>query len=133
MVQTYPRLIQRVIVCGGRDYDDRNFLFGRLWTLHGERGPFTRLYHGDAKGADRLAEEWAVAAGVHYVPVAAKWYRPDGSLDRGAGIRRNGHMLALARPDLVIAFPGGNGTANMVERARAAGVEVVDYGDPDAL
>lgn len=29
-----------------------------------------------------------------------------------------------AKPDLVIAFPGGRGTADMVRRARAAGIEV---------
>lgn len=30
------------------------------------------------------------------------------------------------KPDLVVAFPGGRGTADMVQRARAAGVEVLE-------
>jgi UDP-N-acetylmuramoylalanine-D-glutamate ligase len=33
-------------------------------------------------------------------------------------------MLKEGRPDLVVAFPGGKGTANMVAQARAAGIRV---------
>jgi hypothetical protein len=35
-------------------------------------------------------------------------------------------MLDEGKPDLVIAFPGGGGTADMMRRARAAGVEVLE-------
>ena len=35
-------------------------------------------------------------------------------------------MLEEGRPDLVIAFPGGRGTADLVARARRAGVEVME-------
>ena len=38
---------------------------------------------------------------------------------------RNREMLERGRPDLVIAFPGGPGTANMVKLAREAGIEVI--------
>jgi hypothetical protein len=31
-------------------------------------------------------------------------------------------MLDQGKPDLVVAFPGGRGTANLVKQARAAGV-----------
>jgi predicted Rossmann-fold nucleotide-binding protein len=30
------------------------------------------------------------------------------------------------KPDLVVAFPGGSGTADMVSRARGAGIEVIE-------
>jgi UDP-N-acetylmuramoylalanine-D-glutamate ligase len=33
-------------------------------------------------------------------------------------------MLRDGRPELVVAFPGGKGTAHMVKLARAAGVPV---------
>jgi UDP-N-acetylmuramoylalanine-D-glutamate ligase len=33
-------------------------------------------------------------------------------------------MLDEGKPDLVVAFPGGRGTANMVQQAHRAGVEV---------
>jgi hypothetical protein len=34
-------------------------------------------------------------------------------------------MLDESKPDLVVAFPGGPGTANMIKLARAAGVMVI--------
>jgi hypothetical protein len=37
-------------------------------------------------------------------------------------------MIAEARPDLVVAFPGGAGTADMVKQARAARIEVIEIG-----
>jgi hypothetical protein len=43
-------------------------------------------------------------------------------LGRSAGPIRNQAMLDEGRPDLVVAFPGHHGTADMVRRARAAGV-----------
>ena len=39
---------------------------------------------------------------------------------------RNQRMLDEGKPDLVVAFPGGRDTADMVRRARSAGVEVVE-------
>lgn len=45
-----------------------------------------------------------------------------------AGPIRNKQMLDEGKPDLVLAFPGGRGTANMVTQARKAGVRVVDVG-----
>jgi hypothetical protein len=39
---------------------------------------------------------------------------------RAAGPRRNQRMLEDFRPDLVVAFPGGRGTAYMVRRAGLA-------------
>jgi hypothetical protein len=42
----------------------------------------------------------------------------------GAGYFRNVQMLEEGKPDLVVAFLGGKGTAMMVKIARAAGVEV---------
>jgi hypothetical protein len=35
-------------------------------------------------------------------------------------------MLGQGHPDLVVAFPGGRGTADMVRRANAAGVRVME-------
>ena len=35
-------------------------------------------------------------------------------------------MLDEGKPDLVIAFPGGKGTADMARRAREAGIEVIE-------
>ena len=39
---------------------------------------------------------------------------------------QNHRMITEGAPDLVIAFAGGFGTADMVEQAKAAGVEVIE-------
>ena len=44
-----------------------------------------------------------------------------------AGPIRNRHMMTW-KPDAVIAFPGGSGTADMVSIARKAGIPVYEYG-----
>ncbi len=67
-----------------------------------------------------MAREWAEA---RRVPVQT--FRPDWKrFRRAAGPIRNKQMITEGKPDLVVAFPGGRGTANMVELARAAGVPV---------
>lgn len=45
---------------------------------------------------------------------------------KAAGPMRNQKMLDEYKPDLVVALPGGRGTADMVSRARVAGVEVIE-------
>lgn len=109
----------RVIVCGGRDFAHRPLLDFTLDTLRHRYG-VDELAHGGASGADRLAGEWAASRGVPMRVFAADW-RGDG---RSAGPRRNQRMLERFKPDAVIAFPGGRGTADMVRRARQAGVPV---------
>ena len=61
---------------------------------------------------------------------ALKAQHPDMSVIHGAaaGPVRNGEMLSRGKPDVVIAFPGGRGTANMCEQAMTAGVRVVRVG-----
>lgn len=104
----------RVLVCGGRDFSD----FGLLCEVLDEVKP-TYLIHGNARGADTLAGQWAFMRGVRGIACPANWAR-DG---KRAGPLRNQRMLGQA-PDLVVAFPGGRGTADMVARARKAGVPV---------
>ena len=108
----------RVIVCGGRAYDDYEGLERTLDGLH-ERHRFTLLIHGACYGADRFAGKWATARGIPVESVPANWKR----FGKQAGPHRNAEMLTR-KPDLVIAFPGGKGTADMVNKARKAGVEV---------
>ena len=48
----------RVLVCGGREFRNRSFLFDVLDKFHAAT-PFDLLIHGGARGADRLAGDWA--------------------------------------------------------------------------
>ena len=116
----------RVLICGGRKYEDRTVLYGALDRLHAAR-PFTLVIAGGARGADTLAAEWAAERGVPIQVYMAEWER----LGRKAGPIRNQRMLDEGKPDLVVAFPGGRGTAGMMALARAAGVEVVQITERD--
>jgi NADPH:quinone reductase-like Zn-dependent oxidoreductase len=111
----------RVLVCGGLDYTDRAELHAELDRLHAEYG-FETIIAGAAGSVDTLAVEWAQAHGIAtQVFRAAAW----GTLRRTAGQLRNARILAESRPDIVVAFPGGRRTANMVKQAKAAGVWVL--------
>lgn len=112
----------RVLVCGGRDYSDREHTQNTLTELHARRGPITTVIHGAARGADTEGMLWAIATqGVGSVAFPADWNR----YGKAAGAMRNERMLTEGKPDLVVAFPGGVGTADMVRRAKKAGVEVI--------
>jgi hypothetical protein len=110
----------KVLVCGGRDFDDRAALDAALDRLHARRS-VTLLIAGGAPGADTMAEQWARDRGIRTRIYMAQW----NIYGRAAGPIRNARMLRKGRPDLVVAFPGGSGTAGMVALAREAGVEVV--------
>lgn len=107
----------RVLVCGGRDFEDHASLFAELDKLPRDG---LVIIHGGARGADTLAELWAARAGVSRHRFPANWDR-DG---KAAGPIRNQRMIDRGRPDIVIAFPGGRGTADMIRKAEAAGVPV---------
>lgn len=116
------RSVVKVLVCGGRDFEDSRLLYDTLDKLHAEYR-FHTIIHGDARGADRMAERWADDVGLTFVEVyTAEWE----AYGRSAGYFRNQRMLDEGKPDLVVAFPGGKGTALMVELAKKAGVKVIE-------
>lgn len=117
----------KVLVCGGRDYADARALAEVLDAI-GRETPITRLIHGAARGADSLAAAWAKSRGIPASAFPADW-KTDG---RAAGFVRNARMLREGRPEVVVAFPGGKGTAHMVNLARAAGVPVREIAGPAA-
>lgn len=105
----------RGLVCGGRHYER---LFAVMDDVVSHESDFV-LIHGNAPGADSLADAWGLSRRA-YVDYPAQWQR----LGRAAGPLRNQKMIDEWRPDLVVAFPGGSGTADMVKRAHAAGIPV---------
>lgn len=131
------------IVCGGRKYgmrwredkdvviDDRVALVDAIAAvspsliIHG-----ACVVNGEASGADLIADMWASR---HKVPVI-RCPAPFAAFGPVAGPARNGGMLAMGQAMaktlrsrlVVVAAPGGRGTASMVRLARAAGVDVVE-------
>lgn len=110
----------RVLVTGGRHFNEFDLLKTTLDSVH-SRNPISVLIHGAASGADTLAGKWASENGIEVTSCPADWKK----YGRSAGPIRNREMLELS-PDLVVAFPGGRGTADMVSAAAQKGIEVLE-------
>lgn len=113
MLYLFP-IGHRVLVCGGREFTDREYVFEKLDYLRKMHG-FDLVIHGAARGADSLAGEWATERGIRVLvfPVTkAEWDQYPGR----AGHRRNQRMINEGLPTLGVAFPGEGGTADMVRR-----------------
>lgn len=110
----------RVIVCGSREWTDREAIADRLFDLP----PGSTIVHGNAKGADRIAGQEAQKLGHEVEVHPANWNR----WGKGAGPIRNTHMAELGA-DLCIAFWDGRskGTAHMVDCAEKHGIPLELY------
>lgn len=114
----------KVGVCGGRRYCNRQQVWDTLDRIHKAR-KITLLVQGGAPGADAHAVAWANERGVSLVTFHANW-RGHG---KAAGPRRNASMIKLMPMDLLVAFPGGTGTADCVRRAEDAGIKILEVKD----
>lgn len=111
----------KVLVCGGRTFNDAMTLGSWLGGIHKNNGPITLLIEGGAPGADFMARKFAEWIGIPVQTFRAEWDR----YGKSAGPLRNKRMLDEGNPDLVVAFDGGRGTANMIDQAKAAGFKVL--------
>jgi hypothetical protein len=114
----------KIVVCGGRDFVDVELFNRTLDRLH-KRHPITHVIHGGASGAYDLAGDWARLNKIPCQVFFAHWIGEG----RAAGPLRNGRMLD-ERPDIVVVFPGGRGTADCVRQAAIRRIRtfVVDVG-----
>lgn len=135
--------MRTILVTGGRTFgctpDQRRFIRETLDRLHAEER-ICCLVHGGATGADTRARDWAKAKFIPERGYSAEWERidhpnarivtrRDGSqYDANAGCTRNRHMLDR-HPEiaLVVAFPGGTGTKNMMLQAERRGLKVEQF------
>lgn len=107
--------------CGRRrDYELTAADHAGLDTARAEL-PITEVVSGCARGADAGGEAWAKQRGVPVKYFPADWDK----YGRSAGPRRNQQMAEYA--EALIAFPGGRGTANMVNQATERGLKVLDW------
>jgi hypothetical protein len=115
----------RLLVCGGRAYADKRMVYAILDRIEIEH-PIEVLIQGGADGADGLARDWAYDD-RHHPTVAVQSFHADWKrFGKSAGPRRNRRMLIEGNPDLVVAFPGGRGTADMVRVVKLAGDRVIE-------
>lgn len=116
----------RILVCGSRDFDDREHLYRMLDAFIPD---VEVIIEGAAKGADTLAREWAEEREIVVMEFPADWHH----FGRAAGPFRNRDMINKGKPDLVLAFPSKllhntKGTKDMVNQARTAKVPVAVFG-----
>lgn len=115
----------RILVCGGRDYENVAKLWAELDAIDID-GVVRLVVDGGAAGADYWAHQWALARNKPYHRYFADWK----THGKAAGPIRNQRMLDEGNPDLVVAFPGGKGTADMVDRATKANIKVIRVTTP---
>jgi len=120
--EAIPTNGQTWLICGGRNFTDWEMFRSAMGDLIRLRGCPDLIVHGAARGADTFADKWAevMALDVHRYPADWKAH------GKSAGPIRNQQMLDARKPSLVVAFPGGKGTADMIARARKAGIDVAE-------
>ena len=109
------------LICGGRDFSDVEMFDNAMSDIMNRFGHPSQIVHGAAKGADSMAGELAKRMAIDVVSCPANWKK----LGRSAGPIRNRRMLSY-QPDKIIAFPGGRGTADMIEKGRKAKIDVIE-------
>lgn len=130
----------RVAVTGGREYSNYDFIAKTLGLLHkGTSGPITLLIEGASDltskelagtGADYWAHRWAMWTGVPNARMPAAWaHFKDRAAKNPAGPIRNGWILDTQNPHLLVAFPGGYGTADMIRQAEHRRIQVMRFDD----
>ncbi|MEQ8694464.1 MAG: DUF2493 domain-containing protein [Gammaproteobacteria bacterium] len=110
----------RVLVCGGSSYQDQAAVFRELDRLHNDQ-PLSLVINGGARGADYLASQWAKQREVPLRVFRADWQQ----FGEQAVFALNEQMIAQTRPEVILAFPGGDVTADMCRRAELSSIRVV--------
>ena len=122
MFDVIPVNDQTWIICGGRGFADAEMFNSAMGDLIRLRGVPEVVVQGGAQGADAMARQWGERYAIDIITVSADW----GQHGRAAGPIRNQYMLAKHKPAMVVAFPGGKGTADMVRRSRKAKIDVAE-------
>lgn len=98
----------------------RRFVFETLDKLHKDM-TFDTVICGVEGGSERLGLQWAELRGVPTQP----FRRRSGWLSSESLEERNMRMLKEGRPDLCVAFAGGEGTERLLKEAAALGVKIL--------
>lgn len=109
----------KVLVCGGREWNDTTIIRKRLYKLPCD----TIIIEGGCRGADLLARNVALEIGLEVIEFPAAWNK----YGKSAGFIRNFRMLET-KPELIIAFHDNiaksKGTKHTIAEAKKAGIEV---------
>lgn len=115
----------KIIVCGGRNYKNKKFIFYVLDEIH-KRKQIEKIVAGDATGVDTIAIEWAISKNIEYKIYKASWDLHG----KAAGPIRNEVMIKENNAfDLLVAFSGGRGTKNALSLASKYKIKILNLGD----
>jgi len=115
----------RIIVAGGRDYDNRDFLFAVMDKVLRSTDHPVEIISGTARGCDALGADYAKTHNLRLVEMPAAW----DYFGKAAGAERNWRMAQRATH--LVAFWDGQsrGTHQMIDAAKSYGLtyRVVRY------
>ena len=117
-------------VTGGREFTDSKLVWDKLDVANSHQ-LVDALVNGGARGVDTFARNWALDRRIDIIDVPAIW----DNYGKSAGPRRNRLMARLIAPhiSMLVAFPGGVGTANMIANARQLKIAVFEYSEDGDL
>lgn len=110
----------RVIVCGSRNFPHVNVVEEELAKINMQKS-ITAVIHGCSGLLGWMVDRWARSYSIPVVHYPPNWEHHG---KNGEQIR-NAFMLEDSRPDLVVAFPGGPHTSDLVRRAINTGAAVL--------
>ena len=121
----------KLLVCGGRDYNDYGRVERAIKVIQDNYSAFvTGIISGNARGADRLGEEYAAKNDLELEVYPAQWNK----YGKRAGWLRNIQMAEEGKPNVILAMPGGRGTDMMIKIGVDKKIEtVVVNKDKDTL
>lgn len=109
----------RLLVCGGRHFDDAVLVEAELTAFHAAT-PISVVIHGGLPCIGMPVESWARRNKVHVVRYPANF-----SLGKSGDSLRDAFMLGDSRADMLLIFPGGRRTAELLREAERKQVPVI--------
>ena len=108
-----------IAITGGKTVADPDIVWSTLDQVRAKHEDMV-LVHGGAQGYDKVAASWADARNVVQVVCRPDW----NAHGKAAPFRRNDNIINLM-PKGIVAFPGSGITGNLVDKARQAGIPVM--------
>lgn len=109
------------LIAGGRDYIPTKEAFEWLKNILVNNN-IEKILSGHARGADKFGEEVAKSLKLEIELFIPEWDKHG----KSAGFKRNQEMIDQ-NPNVVILFPGGNGTAHTKSLAIKNNIPIIEY------